>query len=68
MDEWRERWEAARWRIESIGTGSERFGNLTITVTPDGEVSLRLPRPLEHIANTKRGRYILSGTANFPYR
>jgi hypothetical protein len=66
--QWREAWEAARWRIEAIGTGSEPFGNLTITVTPGGEVSLRLPRPLEHLANARRGRYILSGTAKFSYR
>jgi hypothetical protein len=65
---WREAWEAARWRIETIGTGSEPFGNLTITVAPDGEVSIRLPRPLEHLANAKRGRYILSGSVRFARR
>jgi IS605 OrfB family transposase len=65
---WREAWEAARWRIEAIGSGDEPFGNLTITVTPDGEVSIRLPRPLEHLANARRGRYVLSGTAGFAYR
>lgn len=48
--------------------GDEPFGNLTITVTPDGQVSLRLPKPLEHLANAKRGRYVLSGTATFSYR
>jgi IS605 OrfB family transposase len=64
----REAWEAARWRIEAIGTGSEPFGNLTITVTPGGEVSIRLPRPLEHLANAKRGRYVLSGQARFAWR
>lgn len=51
---WREAWEASRWRIEAIGTGSEPFGNLTITVTPRGEISIRLPRPLEHLANATR--------------
>jgi IS605 OrfB family transposase len=65
---WREAWEAARWRIEAIGTGTESFGNLTITVTPHGQVSIRLPRPLEHLANAPRGRYILSSTASFAYR
>ena len=29
---------------------------------------MRLPRPLEHLANTKRGRYVLSGPAVFAYR
>jgi hypothetical protein len=66
--EWRKAWEAARWRVEAIGTGTERFGNLTITVTAGGEVSLRLPRPLEYLANTSRGRYVLSGPAKFSYR
>ena len=46
----------------------EPFGNLTITVTPAGQVSIRLPTPLEHLANAPRGRYVLSGTAVFCYR
>jgi hypothetical protein len=66
--EWRERWSCARWRIEANGSGDEPFGNLTITVTPTGEVSLRLPKPLEHLANAKRGRYVLSSRAKFAYR
>lgn len=68
VDGWREQWDAGRWRIKAIGAGAERFGNLTITVTPDGEVSIRLPRPLEHLANAPYGRYVLSGTAAFLYR
>ncbi len=51
-----------------LGSGDEPFGNLTITVAPDGEVSLRLPKPLEHLANAPHGRYVLSGTAVFSYR
>jgi IS605 OrfB family transposase len=31
-------------------------------------VSLRLPKPLEHLANAPRGRYVLSGKAVFSYR
>ena len=65
---WRERWDCTRYRIEALGSGDEPFGNLTLTVTPHGEVSLRLPKPLEHLANTKHGRYVLSGTAVFCYR
>jgi hypothetical protein len=68
VSEWRDRWECARCRIEALGSGDEPFGNLTITVTPDGEVSLRLPKPLEHLANARHGRYVLSGTAVFCYR
>jgi IS605 OrfB family transposase len=66
--QWREEWEAARWRVEANGSRDEPYGNLTITVTPDGTVSLRLPRPLEHLANAPRGRYVLSGRAVFSYR
>jgi IS605 OrfB family transposase len=66
--EWRERWDCARDRIHAKGSGDEPFGNLTITVTPDGEVSLRLPKPLEHLANAPHGRYVLSGTVVFSHR
>ena len=68
LPEWRDRWDCARYRIQANGSGDEPFANLTITVTPDGEVSLRLPRPLEHLANAHRGRYVLSGKATFSYR
>jgi len=66
--QWRQNWDCARDRIEAMGSGDEPFGNLTITVTPDGEVSLRLPKPLEQLANAARGRYVLSGKAVFCYR
>jgi hypothetical protein len=65
---WREEWDYARDRIVAKGSGDERFGNLTITATPHGEVSLRLPRPLEHLANAPHGRYVLSGRGVFAYR
>jgi hypothetical protein len=68
LSEWREKWDCARDRIDAIGSGDEPFGNRTITVTPDGEASLRLPKPLEHLANAKHGRYVLSGKAVFSYR
>ncbi len=68
LAQWQQNWGCARYRITANGSGDEPFGNLTITVTPDGEVSLRLPKPLEHLANATRGRYILSGTATFRYR
>jgi hypothetical protein len=58
LSEWRDTWNVARYRIEALGSGDEPFGNLTLTVTADGEVSLRLPRPLEHLANAKHGRYV----------
>jgi IS605 OrfB family transposase len=66
--EWDEQWWHARWCISANGSGDEPFGNLTITVTPDGQASIRLPRPLENLANAKRGRYVLSGTVVFRHR
>lgn len=66
--QWRDQWNSARYRITANGSGDEPFGNLTITVTPQGQVSVRLPKPLEHLANAKRGRYNLSGTAVFSHR
>jgi IS605 OrfB family transposase len=68
VPEWRQAWQAARWRVEAIGCKNEPFGNLTISVAPGGELSIRLPRPLEHLANARRGRYVLSGRAQFAYR
>ena len=66
--QWRDRWDAARYRIAANGSTDEPFGNLTITVSADGQVSVRLPKPLEHLANAKRGRYMLSGKAVFSHR
>jgi IS605 OrfB family transposase len=68
LAQWHENWACARYRIQANGSGDEPFGNLTITVTPNGQISLRLPKPLEHMANAKRGRYVLSGKAKFSYR
>ncbi len=66
--QWRQQWDCARGRIQAKGSADEPFGNLTLTVTPGGQVSLRLPKPLEYLANAKRGRYVLSGAAVFSYR
>lgn len=65
--QWRQRWDASRWRIRATGSPDEPFGNLTLTVTPSGQVSVRLPKPLEHLANAPRGRYLLSGVAVFSH-
>lgn len=67
-DQWREKWDTARYRITANGSPDEPFGNLTITVTPDGQVSIRLPKPLEHLATGPQGRYRLSGRAVFAHR
>ncbi|WP_326601022.1 transposase [Streptomyces sp. NBC_01800] len=67
-DEWRERWEAERWFLAADGESGKRFGNETIRVTPDGEVSIKLPVPLAHLANTRHGRYVLAARIAFARR
>jgi IS605 OrfB family transposase len=67
-EQWRERWEAERWFIAADGESGKRFGNETIRVTPDGEVSIKLPAPLAHLANTQHGRYTLTSTVAFAHR
>ncbi|WP_329157154.1 transposase [Streptomyces sp. NBC_01717] len=67
-DEWRQRWEAERWFIAADGESGKRFGNETIRVAPDGEVSIRLPVPLAHLANTRHGRYTLTARIGFAHR
>ncbi|MFF3359082.1 IS200/IS605 family accessory protein TnpB-related protein [Streptomyces sp. NPDC002917] len=67
-DEWRERWEAERWFLAADGESGKRFGNETIRVTSDGEVSIKLPVPLAHLANTRHGRYTLTARIAFAHR
>ncbi|WP_251021580.1 transposase [Streptomyces sp. ISL-98] len=66
--EWRQRWEAERWFLAADGESGKRYGNETIRVTPDGEISIKLPAPLAHLANSKHGRYILTAKVRFPHR
>ncbi|GGW01955.1 transposase [Streptomyces narbonensis] len=66
--EWRQRWEVERWFLAADGESGKRFGNETIRVAPDGEVSIKLPAPLAHLANAKHGRYILAARIAFAHR
>jgi IS605 OrfB family transposase len=68
LNDWQQDWDCARYRFAAIGSAGEPFGNMTITVAPTGEVSLRLPKPLEHLANAQHGRYMLSSKVAFAYR
>ncbi|WP_326608652.1 transposase [Streptomyces sp. NBC_01800] len=68
VDEWQQRWEAERWFLAADGESGKRFGNETIRVTPDGEVSVKLPAPLAHLANAQHGRYTLTGRIAFAHR
>ncbi|MFJ7271093.1 IS200/IS605 family accessory protein TnpB-related protein [Streptomyces sp. NPDC099050] len=66
--QWRARWEAERWFLAADGESGKGFGNETIRVTPDGEVSIKLPGPLAHLANAKHGRYVLACRIAFAHR
>jgi IS605 OrfB family transposase len=66
--DWRRRWEAARRFLQADGESGKRWGNETIRVTPDGELSLKLPAPLAHLANARHGRYVLAARVVFPHR
>ncbi|WP_329053500.1 transposase [Streptomyces violaceus] len=65
---WRQRWEAERWFFAADGESGKRFGNETIRVTPHGQVSIKLPAPLAHLANAGHGRYVLICTVQFHHR
>ncbi|WP_405937653.1 transposase [Streptomyces sp. NBC_00726] len=66
--EWRQRWEAERWFLAADGESGKRYGNETIRVTPEGQVSIKLPAPLAHLANSAHGRYTLTCTVGFAHR
>lgn len=66
--EWRERWEAGRWFLKADGESGKRFGNETIRITPEGELSIKLPGPLADLANARHGRYVLAAKVRFPHQ
>ncbi|MFF7263638.1 IS200/IS605 family accessory protein TnpB-related protein, partial [Streptomyces sp. NPDC008159] len=59
-EQWRIRWQAERRFLQADGESGKRFGNETIRVTPEGEISLKLPAPLAYLANAPHGRYVLA--------
>ncbi|WP_225096629.1 IS200/IS605 family accessory protein TnpB-related protein, partial [Streptomyces sp. CoH27] len=67
-ERWRARWQAERRFLAADGESGKRFGNETIRVTPDGEVSIKLPAPLAHLANAPHGRYVLAAKVAFAHR
>ena len=67
--QWRERWAAERLFVTADGEAGQLLGNLTIRWHPDEQsLELRLPKPLEHLANRPGGRYRLSCPVAFSYR
>ncbi|WP_329304179.1 transposase [Streptomyces sp. NBC_00659] len=67
-EEWRARWEASRRFLQADGESGKRHGNETLRVSPDDEVSIRLPAPLAHLANAPHGRYVLTARVSFAHR
>nr|BBJ54159.1 transposase [Streptomyces avermitilis] len=65
---WRQRWEAERWFLKADGESGKRYGNETVRVSPEGEVSIKLPAPLKELANAPHGRYVLACQVHFPHR
>ncbi|MFE1285417.1 IS200/IS605 family accessory protein TnpB-related protein [Streptomyces sp. NPDC058751] len=65
---WRARWQASRRFLQADGESGKQYGNETIRISPDGQVSIRLPAPLTHLANAPHGRYVLSARVSFAHR
>ena len=54
--------------LAADGESGKRYGNETIRITPDGEVTIKLPAPLAHLANAPHGRYVLACRVAFAHR
>ncbi|MFJ7294078.1 IS200/IS605 family accessory protein TnpB-related protein [Streptomyces collinus] len=67
-EQWRTRWRTGRRFLQADGESGKRFGNETIRVSPGGEVSIKLPAPLAHVANAPNGRYVLACRVAFAHR
>ncbi|OAH14564.1 hypothetical protein STSP_20750 [Streptomyces jeddahensis] len=65
---WRVRWETERWFLKADGESGKRYGNETIRVSLDGEVSIKLPASLAALANAPHGRYVLACRVSFRHR
>ncbi|MEU8002184.1 hypothetical protein AB0B66_13555 [Catellatospora sp. NPDC049111] len=68
QEQWRQRWQAARWFLAADGESGKRFGNETIRVTDDGRLSIKLPAPLADLANAAHGRYLFACDVGFAHR
>ncbi|GCB44963.1 hypothetical protein SNL152K_2253 [Streptomyces sp. NL15-2K] len=71
VQEWRRHWFEARCRIEADGEAGKRHGNQTISIAPDGTVTIKLPPELAtRFAGhcDRHGRYTLDAACSFAYR
>lgn len=66
--QWRKRWQAGRRFLQADGESGKWYGNETIRVSLEGEVSVKLPAPLAHLANAGHGRYVLAARVRFAHR
>jgi hypothetical protein len=64
--QWRERWQVERMFLAADGESGRRFGNETIRITDTGQLYIKLPAPLAHLANAPHGRYALEATVRPP--
>jgi len=68
-EQWSAQWSAARLFLCADGEKDKAWGNETIRWHPvDHWVEIKLPGPLQHLANRPRGRYRLSTLVTWPHR
>ncbi|WP_435107576.1 IS200/IS605 family accessory protein TnpB-related protein [Nocardiopsis synnemataformans] len=65
---WRDQWEAARSFLQADGESGKRYGNETVRITPEGQVSIKLPVLLVEYANAPHGRYVFSCRVVFAHQ
>ncbi|WLW55436.1 transposase [Streptomyces sp. YU58] len=65
--DWWGRWQSARMFLAADGESGKRCGNEAIRVTDAGQLSIRLPAALVHLANAPHGRYLLDATVSFTH-
>ncbi len=69
VEQWSAQWSAARLFICADGEKDKAWGNETIRWHPvDHWVEIKLPDPLQHLANRTHGRYRLSTPVTWPHR
>ncbi|TQK52287.1 IS605 OrfB family transposase [Streptomyces sp. SLBN-118] len=54
--------------LSADGESGKRFGNETIRINDTGQVSIKLPAELTHLANAPHGRYVLEAAVSFTHR
>jgi len=69
LERWQQRWSAERLFLTADGEADKAWGNETIRWHPaQGWLELKLPAPLEYLANRPHGRYRPTCQVSFRYR